>query len=132
MEETSMKDENATKEPVKVFYNSACPICNAGVGYQKQRMKTCDIEWADVHVDTKSTTELDADLDFIRERLHVKDTEGKLQVGIDAFIALWEESPGERWKAEIIKTPFLHYMADTTYNVFARQLYRWNKFKGHW
>jgi hypothetical protein len=36
----------------KVYYNSACPVCNAGIKDQRQRMEACglkDIEWVDVH-----------------------------------------------------------------------------------
>jgi len=127
-----MSDNGAKRYPVKVFYNSACPVCNAGVSYQKNRMKACDIEWADVHVDRDSIDDLDTDLDFIRERLHVKDDEGNVRIGIDAFITLWELSPGERWKARLFKSPLIHHVADVSYNTFARYLIRWNRSKGNW
>jgi len=127
-----MNDSEPKRDSVKVYYNSACPVCNAGVTYQKNHMKACDIEWADVHVDRNIIDELDADLDFIRERLHVKDDEGNVCVGIDAFIALWELSPGEHWKASIFKTPFIHGVADVSYNALARYLTRWNRLRGNW
>ncbi|MGH8588498.1 MAG: DUF393 domain-containing protein, partial [Gammaproteobacteria bacterium] len=36
----------------KVYYNSACPVCNAGIKDQRRRMEACGIEgieWVDVH-----------------------------------------------------------------------------------
>jgi len=127
-----MCDNDTKMEPIKVFYNSACPVCNTGVSYQKDRMRNCDVEWADVHVERNSVDELDADLDFIRERLHVKDTNGNVRVGIDAFITLWEHSPGEQWKARVVKTPIIHGLAHVSYNTFARYLTRWNRARGSW
>ena len=36
---------------LKVYYNSACLVCNAGIRGQKQRMNGCpvDIQWIDIH-----------------------------------------------------------------------------------
>ena len=36
---------------VSVYYNSACPVCNAGIGAQRRRMQSCnvDVEWIDIH-----------------------------------------------------------------------------------
>jgi hypothetical protein len=34
----------------KVYYNSACPVCNVGINDQRRRMEACgieDIEWVD-------------------------------------------------------------------------------------
>lgn len=130
---------NKDKDKVlSVFYNSACPVCNAGIEHQKHRMPGCAIQWNDVHNNNELIKQLNKkgktkeNLDFIRKRLHVKDTNGDVQVGLDAFIALWKISPGEHWKASIFSFPVIHSLTTVFYNVFALALFHWNKYERHW
>ena len=47
--------------PSKVYYNSACPVCNAGIKDQRKRMQDCgvnDIEWVDVHNSPDAVSEV--------------------------------------------------------------------------
>ncbi len=117
---------------IRVFYNSACPVCNAGIKSQKGKTSDSVVEYEDVHLDNDLAAQLDAPLAFIRERLHVVDENQQVQVGIDAFITIWRHSPKERWKAKFFSLPGLHALAVVGYNVFARGLYRWNQSKNHW
>ncbi|GAA5445898.1 hypothetical protein Misp06_04105 [Microbulbifer sp. NBRC 101763] len=117
---------------IRVFYNSACPVCNAGISAQKKKLSTCEVAWEDVHLDNAKAEELNVDLESVRERLHVIDTQGRLQVGFEAFITIWENSPGEHWKAKVSKVPGVRWGLNKAYNGFARCLYLWNKALKHW
>jgi predicted DCC family thiol-disulfide oxidoreductase YuxK len=119
----------------KVYYNSACPVCNAGIKDQRQRMEACgikDIEWVDVHEHPEAVSEVGASLEQVRERLYVKDPNGQLNVGADAFTRLWSQTPGQRWLAKLFQLPVLRQFTRASYNIFARLLYRWNRAKRHW
>jgi predicted DCC family thiol-disulfide oxidoreductase YuxK len=121
------------KEPtIKVYFNSACPVCKAGIESQKGKMPECPVDWNDVHLDNELVRDLGAGLEFVRERLHVLDEEGQLQVGWDAFITIWRHSPGERWKARLGSLPAVRQLCSLAYNLFARALYRWNRHSHHW
>lgn len=120
------------KPVIKVFFNSACPVCNAGISFQQKKMQSCAVEWRDVHLDNKQVEEIGAGLEFVRERLHVIDEQGRLQIGFDAFIALWRNSPAEHWKAAVFSLPVIRQLSNLAYNGFARCLYRWNRRKQHW
>lgn len=117
---------------IDVIYNSACPICDAGIKHQKKRMHGCDILWNDVHTNNAIAKELDSDIEFIRQRLHVVDASGKTHIGINAFIALWQFSPGDAWKAKLLKLPVIHQIASRLYNGFAYLLYHYNRWAKHW
>ncbi|WP_323844718.1 DUF393 domain-containing protein [Microbulbifer magnicolonia] len=117
---------------IRVYFNSACPVCRAGIESQKGRMRGCPVEWQDVHLDNELAKDVDADLEFVRERLHVIDENGRLRVGWDAFIAIWRNSPGEAWKARLASAPVAKPVLGGLYNLFARALYRWNRAKKHW
>lgn len=119
----------------KVYYNSACPVCNAGIKDQRRRMEACgikDTEWVDVHKNPDAVQEVNATLEQVRERLYVKDENGRLNVGADAFIRLWLQTPGQRWLGKLFQLPVLKQFFHFIYNRFAQILYRWNRAKKHW
>ena len=119
----------------KVYYNSACPVCNAGIKDQRKRMEACgikDIEWVDVHAHPEAVDEIGAALEQVRERLHVRSADGQLSVGADAFARLWSQTPGQRWLAALLRLPAFRQLTQLAYNLFARLLYRWNRAKRHW
>lgn len=117
---------------IKVYYNSACPVCDAGITAQKDKMAACAIQWRDVNSDVQARSEISAELEFVRERLHAIDEHGNLKVGIEAFEVIWRHSPNERWKARFIALPLIKPVSTVAYNIFAKLLYRWNIKKGHW
>lgn len=117
---------------MKVYYNSACPVCKAGIEGQMEKGASCEVQWADVHKDNALVSEVNGELEFVRERLHVVDEQGKLHVGFDAFLAIWKNSPTERWKARVFGLPVIKQLCRIAYNLFAAALYKWNRAKKHW
>ncbi len=118
----------------KVYYYSACPVCNVGIKNQRKRMEACgikDIEWVDVHTNPGAVSEIGASLNHVRERLYVKDLNGQLNVGADTFI-LWSQTNGQRWLAKLLWLPVFKQLSRLMYNLFAHLLYRWNCTKRHW
>jgi predicted DCC family thiol-disulfide oxidoreductase YuxK len=118
--------------PIKVYYNSACPVCKAGIENQKSRMKGCPVEWKDVHSHPALVTEIHSELEQVRERLHVVDEHGQTYIGFDAFLTIWRHSPGEKWKATLLGLPLIRQLGRMAYDQFAALLYKWNKAKKHW
>jgi len=118
----------------KVYYNSACPVCGAGIAYQRRKLSGGDakIDWIDVHTESGVVAELGADLEFVRERLHVKDETGAMRVGSEAFRALWALEPEQRWLARLSGLPVVSSLWRWFYNGFAAALYRWNRQRGRW
>ncbi|MCZ6604864.1 MAG: DCC1-like thiol-disulfide oxidoreductase family protein, partial [Alphaproteobacteria bacterium] len=90
------------------------------------------IEWIDVHADTDAVTEIGTDLEFVRERLHMVDESGKIQVGSEAFLALWKRTPGQKRLAWFCGLPIIRTFFRWSYNGFATVLYRWNRRNGRW
>jgi predicted DCC family thiol-disulfide oxidoreductase YuxK len=118
----------------KVYYNSACPVCDAGIRYQRARLEGCgvEVEWIDVRENNQVVEDLGADLEQVRERLHLVDETGAVRVGAEAFAELWRRTPGQGWLAVLARLPIVRTGFRWAYNGFARVLYRWNRRKGHW
>jgi predicted DCC family thiol-disulfide oxidoreductase YuxK len=117
---------------LKVYYNSACPVCNAGINKQKTKMHDCDVDWLDVHSNNQLASELGVALEIVREKLHVIDVKGKKYVGFDAFLAIWQASPDEHWKYVMLNLPLIKPTCRLVYNLFAAKLYAWNKSERRW
>ena len=119
---------------LKVFYNSACPVCDAGIRGQKQRMAGCpvDLQWIDIHSEPQALEEIGARQEFVRKRLHVLDANGQLRVGAEAFRALWAHTPCQHGLARLTGLPLLNRLSRWAYNAFAALLYAWNRANRRW
>ena len=120
----------------RVFFNSACPVCRAGVANQRERMEATgvgrEIEWCDVATDPAALGGRSITVDDVRLKLYAEDEQGRLHVGADAFTALWRETPGRRWLGRLLSAPGLSGLARWTYDRFADFLYAWNRRHGRW
>ena len=85
-----------------------------------------------MHKSNEAVHEIGADLEFVRERLHVVDEDGAVHVGSEAFAELWHTTPGQSFLAKVVRAPGVRQISHGMYNAFARILYRWNRFKGRW
>jgi predicted DCC family thiol-disulfide oxidoreductase YuxK len=118
--------------PTTVYYNSACPVCDAGVCAMRDSLPAANVEWIDVHARPEVLEPLGLRLEDVRERLHLVDPSGATRIGADALAGVLSLSPAWRWLARPLQWPGLRTLAARSYNRFARLLYRWNRARGHW
>ena len=122
----------------KLYYNSACPVCRTGIEQQRARMDSGlpegsdTILWCDIAVTPEAAQEIDKSVDQIRHSLHMVDAEGRLLVGADVAIAVWNMTPGRRWLGWLVGLPGIRQLARWCYNRFADRLFAWNKRQGRW
>lgn len=119
-------------EKLTVYYNSSCPVCDAGIAKQKRHETNCSITWVDIHTTQAAAKELGIDIELIRERLHVRDETGRMNVGASALATLWQHTPSQKWLAKIMRFTAMNWLAEKFYNLFANALYRWNRILKHW
>jgi predicted DCC family thiol-disulfide oxidoreductase YuxK len=119
-----------------VWYNTRCPVCDAGVSRQKKRLvaavKAGRIAFRDINLEPDALARFGASLEDIRRRLHATDAQGRLLVGADVAIAVWRATPGEGWLAALFGNPFALPVTRFVYDRFADLLYAWNRRKGRW
>lgn len=119
-----------------VWYNTRCPVCDAGIDWQRNRllaaMRAGDIEFKDINEQPDALSRYGATLDDIRRRLHATDEAGRLIVGADVAVALWRITPGQGWLAALfgnsVTLPFTRFF----YDRFADLLFAWNRRHGRW
>jgi predicted DCC family thiol-disulfide oxidoreductase YuxK len=119
-----------------VYYNTKCPVCNAGIDWQRNRLvqaaRAGIIEFRDINLKPDALARYGAGLEDVRRRLHALDADGRLQVRVDCAIAVWQLTPGDAWLAQLVGLPLVRPLARIAYDRFADLLYAWNRRKGHW
>ena len=96
---------------MKVLYNGSCPICSREIDHYKKLSTT--IEYQDLN-----KIDLDKwnfDIESAKKRLHVEHN-GKLLIGVDAFIELWRDIPRYRLLAWIANLPVIYTLAGLLYD----------------
>lgn len=119
-----------------VWYNTKCPVCNAGIDWQRNRLvraaRAGRIEFRDINLEPDALARFGAGIEDVRRRLHGVDAAGHLVVGADCAIAIWRATPGDAWLAWLVGLPGIRQIARFGYDRFADLLYAWNRRKGHW
>ncbi|QPC91403.1 thiol-disulfide oxidoreductase DCC family protein [Mesorhizobium sp. INR15] len=119
-----------------VWYNTRCPVCDAGISRQKRRLidaiKAGRIEFRDINLEPAALAGFSASLEDIRRRLHATDADGRLLVGADVAIAVWQATPGEGWLAGLFGNRIVLPLTRFGYDRFADLLYAWNRRNGRW
>jgi predicted DCC family thiol-disulfide oxidoreductase YuxK len=121
---------------LRVYYNSRCPVCDAGIRSQRRRMQAAGAgtaaEWRDINDEPDALRFCGAGIDDVRRKLYVLDADGNVHIGAAAFTALWRTTPGQRWLARLLSLPPLAAFARWSYDGFAALLYAWNRRQGRW
>jgi predicted DCC family thiol-disulfide oxidoreductase YuxK len=119
-----------------VWYNTRCPVCDAGINRQRNKLidlvKSGAVAFRDINLAPAALAQFGASLENIRRRLHATDEAGRLIVGADVAIAIWRLTPGERWLATLFGNPITLPVTRFVYDRFADGLYAWNRRRGHW
>jgi predicted DCC family thiol-disulfide oxidoreductase YuxK len=125
-----------TAQHLVVWYNTRCPVCNAGINRQRNKLLAAvqagTIEFRDINLEPEALAGHGASLADVRRRLHATDDAGRLLVGADVAIAVWRLTPGERWLAALFGNPVVRPLTRFAYDRFADLLYAWNRRKGRW
>ncbi|RUX27546.1 DUF393 domain-containing protein [Mesorhizobium sp. M2A.F.Ca.ET.042.01.1.1] len=124
------------KPPLTVWYNTRCPVCDAGISRQRRRLieavKAGRVAFRDINFEPEALSAFGASLEDIRRRLHATDSEGRLLVGADVAVAVWRLTPGEGWLASLFGNVTTLPLTRIAYDRFADLLYAWNRRKGRW
>lgn len=119
-----------------VWYNTRCPVCDAGIGWQRNKLlalvRSGRVVFRDINETPDALSAYGADVDDVRRRLHATDEEGRLITGADVALLLWKLTPGEGWLATLLGNRAMRPVTRFGYDRFADVLFAWNRWKGHW
>jgi predicted DCC family thiol-disulfide oxidoreductase YuxK len=119
-----------------VWYNTRCPVCDAGIGWQRHKLlvlvRSGRVAFRDINEQPEALAAHGVSVDDVRRRLHATDEEGRLITGADVALLLWKLPPGEGRLAKVLGNRMMRPVTRFGYDRFADVLFAWNKWKGHW
>lgn len=113
--------------PLTVLYDGACPLCRREIDLYRGLQPGTPVCFADVS-DIAQPLPPGTTREQLLARFHVRDTDGRLLSGAQAFLALWATMPGWRWLARAGRLPGAAWVMERVYRLFLRvrpALQRW-------
>lgn len=108
------------KNPVTVFFDGTCPLCEREVSFYRRREGARAIRWIDVSDAPEGTVAPGLTRAQALARFHVRDARGELVSGGSAFASLWSAMPGFRILGRVFNLPPFAWLLDRTYDLFLK------------
>jgi predicted DCC family thiol-disulfide oxidoreductase YuxK len=123
---TPLTPPPAACDALTVMFDGACPLCRREIGLYQSLTPLETVAWLDV---SEATANLNPD-DQTRymTRFHVRQKDGSLLSGAEAFVALWLIMPGWRWLCRFGLLPGVTPLLEVVYRGFLHirpTLQRW-------
>ena len=102
-----------------IFFDGKCGLCSREIKYYKKIAQENKFRWLDIASDPAPLKPFKiSQADGLR-RLHGLDAEGRLHIGVDAFLLIWRELPYWRGLGIFVGLPGIRHFAQLAYNRFA-------------
>lgn len=120
--------------PLTVLYDGACPLCRREIGIYRRLQPlrsdapVCFADVGDTALALPPALPSGTTREQLLARFHVRERDGRLLSGAQAFLALWAALPGWRWLALAGRVPGAAWMMERAYRGFLRlrpALQRW-------
>lgn len=112
-----------------VLYNDKCPVCSFEIEHYRSlcSKRGIDLEFEKISVEGPVLMASHLTAEDAKKRLHLLTADGRLLIGVEAFLALWAEMPGYRVLGRVISTPGIYHLASLLYNkAVAPALFWWD------
>ena len=99
-----------------VFFDGACPLCRREIDHYRRRDREGRIAFVDVAADPAPLAGTGITQAQALAAMHARRADGSMVRGAAAFVALWEQIPGWRVAARLVRgTPGLLPLAERIY-----------------
>lgn len=103
---------------LSVYFDGLCPLCSREIAHYRKRSASASVEFVDIAAPGFDATTLGLDSARIHKHMHAQ-LDGKMVVGVDAFLAIWQIVPGFRWLHAAVALPVVYPFAKLAYAAFA-------------
>jgi predicted DCC family thiol-disulfide oxidoreductase YuxK len=114
------RSAGAASPTVTVFYDGSCPLCTAEIGFYRRRRGADRVGWVDVSACPAENVTAGLTRDQALRRFHVRDADGRLISGGQAFVVLWTALPGYAWMGRLFRLGPLAWTINRAYDKFLK------------
>jgi predicted DCC family thiol-disulfide oxidoreductase YuxK len=108
----------------KVFFDGGCPLCRREIAHYRRMDRAGRLRWIDIAGEAGTLSGYGLTPDRAMAELHVLDSAGRWQRGIDGFLVIWMHLPTYRWLARLVQVLRMRAPLGLMYQQFARLRYR--------
>lgn len=108
-----------TANQLTVYYDGGCHLCSREIEHYRKKDTERRLQLIDIAAPGFDAAAAGLDPVAVRRELHVRRPDGKLAVGLPAFIAIWEALPGFGALATVARLPLLSPLLRGGYRIFA-------------
>lgn len=105
---------------VRVYFDGLCHLCSREINHYRGLRGAENLQFIDITSTMFDAKKENLDPREIHKNMHVKDRDGRLHVGVDAFICLWKELPALRFLGPLAKQQPIYGFLKILYAAFAR------------
>ena len=109
--------------PLTLYYESACPLCNAEMSNLMLRNTEGHLRFADVSAPGFADLPAGATMQDLLALIHARTADGRVLKGVEVF-RLAYEAVGLGWVSGAMRLPLLRPLAEWAYPVLARNRHR--------
>ncbi|MCO5143885.1 MAG: DUF393 domain-containing protein [Oligoflexia bacterium] len=90
-----------SQKVISVYYDGLCSLCSREINHYKKMNGAESIEFIDIFDEKFNASSEGLNPVDIHKKLHVKDQDGNIQTGVNAFICIWQNIPSLRVLAKL-------------------------------
>lgn len=109
-----------SENQVSVYYDGLCYLCSFEISHYKSMKGAESIRWIDITSQDFDAVRENVDPFEVHQTLHVKDSQGHLHKGVDAFIQIWKQLPALGGVAKVASARPVKCLLDKVYAGFAK------------
>ena len=109
---------------ITVFYDGRCGLCRREIAHYRRIAPPQRFWWVDLTQTPEPLLQQGYPVADGLRRLHVLDGDGRLRIGLQAFITIWRELARWRWLAAVARLPGVYPLAERAYRLFADGRFR--------
>ena len=103
-----------------IYYDGLCQLCSREIGLFQRRVRDGSLAYVDISLPGFDPASHGVDPVRIHKHMHVRNEEtGRMFIGVDALLAMWECAPGFRWLARFTRFPGIRQLSSVGYALFA-------------
>lgn len=102
----------------QIFYDGLCRACSLEIDHYRKLEGSSRFEFTDITLPGFDASAFGLDPFKVHKVMHVKSPDGKMNQGVDAFIAIWKELPRYQWLARLAKNPVVRATLELGYQGF--------------
>jgi predicted DCC family thiol-disulfide oxidoreductase YuxK len=112
------QDKSQTK--VTVYYDGLCQLCSREIAHYKKMRGADNIHFLDITNADFDAKREDLDPIKVHQTIHAKDQNGKIHLGVDAFLLIWSQLNAMKFLPPLASLWPIKKSLDGGYFVFAK------------